>query len=321
MNHSVLISVVAPVYNEAPLLEEFTKRTTAALSEWPFELIFVNDGSQDASWSVLQALGQKDARVKSICFSRNFGHQAAICAGLEHAKGNAVIIIDADLQDPPELMPEMLRKWQEGFDVVYGVRSERKGESAFKKWTATAFYRLFRRMSNMNAPLEAGDYRLLSRPVVDVLKQMPERVRFLRGLVSWVGFRQTGITYSREKRFAGTSKYPLFRMLRFALDGFTSFSSAPLQLAIYLGLFVTLIAFLIGCYSLYIRLFTDTAVKGWTSLLTVMVFLGGIQLIMFGVIGEYIGRIYEEVKRRPLYLVQDKIGFEERVLEGERKKP
>lgn len=309
-NNGNFISIVAPVYNEAQVLEEFYRALLQTLGHESFELIFVDDGSTDRSWEIIQGMGRKDERVRSLRFSRNFGHQAALSAGLDHARGDAVVIIDCDLQDPPEVIREMLKKWREGYDVVYGVRSERKGEGKFKKITATFFYHLFRKASNMEAPLEAGDFRLLARPVVEVLKQMPERVRFLRGLVSWVGFRQTGVFYSREKRYAGESKYPLFRMLRLALDGFTSFSSAPLQLAIYLGLIVTFIAFLVGAYSLYIRLFTDTAVKGWTSLLIVMVFLGGIQLIMFGVIGEYIGRIYQEVKRRPLYLIQEKIGFE-----------
>jgi len=221
-----------------------------------------------------------------------------------------VIVLDSDLQDPPEVIREMINKWKEGFDVVYGVREERQGEGFFKKWTAALFYRIFRQTTSLDAPVEAGDFRLLSRPVVDVLKRLPERVQYLRGLVSWAGFRQVGVPYTREKRFAGESKFHLWRMLRFALDGLTSFSSTPLQLASYLGLLVTLIAFLVGLYSLYIRLFTDTAVKGWASLLTVIIFLGGIQLVMIGVIGEYIGRIYEEVKQRPRYLIQEKIGFE-----------
>lgn len=313
MNRHVtpLISIVVPVYNEAVGLREFAKRVVDVLgNRRRFELLFVDDGSQDASWEAIQALSKTDSRLRSIRFSRNFGHQAAISAGLEYARGDAVIVMDADLQDPPAVIEQMLEKWEEGYDVVYGVRSERQGERAFKKLTAAAFYRLFRGISHIDSPLEAGDFRLLSRPVVDVLVHMPERVRFMRGLVSWVGFRQTGVTYSREKRFAGESKYPLWRMLRFALDGLTSFSSAPLQMAIVLGLVVTLVAFLLGAYSLYIRLFTDTAVKGWTSLLIAITFLGGIQLVMIGIIGEYIGRIYQEVKHRPLYLIREKIGFE-----------
>lgn len=307
---SPLVSIVAPVFNEAQGLEAFIKRLTDALSHHRFELLFVDDGSQDTSWEVIQGMTRRDSRIRSLRFSRNFGHQAAISAGLEHARGDVVVIIDSDLQDPPEVIGPMIEKWQEGYDVVYGIRSDRQGEGLFKKMTATIFYRLFRRLSHIEAPLEAGDFRLLSRAVVDVLIGMPERVRFMRGLVSWVGFRQTGVSYSREKRFVGESKYPLWRMLRFALDGFTSFSSTPLQMAIYLGLAVTLIAFLLALYSLYIRLFTDTAVKGWTSILIAITFLGGIQLVMIGVIGEYIGRIYQEVKHRPLYLIREKSGFE-----------
>ena len=305
-----MISVVAPVYNEAGVLREFHGRLVKALSSEPFEMIFVNDGSRDSSWAVLRELAHEDPRVRLLSFSRNFGHEAAISAGLEHAEGDAVIILDSDLQDPPETIPEMIKKWKEGYEVVYGVRKERQGEGPFKRWTAMIFYRLFRQAASFDAPLEAGDFRLLSRPVVNILKQLPERVQYLRGLVSWAGFRQTGVPYSREKRFAGETKFSLWRMLRFAFDGLTSFSSAPLQLASYLGLAVTFAAFLVGLYSLYIRLFTDTAVKGWTSLLTVIIFLGGIQLLMIGVIGEYIGRIYEEVKQRPRYLIQEKIGFE-----------
>ncbi len=314
MNRELTISVVAPVYNEAETLEEFYRQVVRVLEGYDYEIIFVNDGSVDNSWEVLRKISEKDNRVRSLRFSRNFGHQAAISAGLDHAKGDAVIIMDSDLQDPPELIPAMIAKWREGYDVVYGTRSERQGEGLFKKWTATFFYRLFRQTTNIDAPLEAGDFRLLSRPVVEAIRQLPERVRFLRGLVSWAGFQQVGIPYSRKKRFAGTSKYPLWRMLRFAFDGITSFSSVPLQFASFLGLVVTMIAFLVGLYSLYIRLCTPTAVQGWTSILIVIIFLGGIQLVMIGVIGEYIGRIYEEVKRRPLYLVQEKIGFEAKKL-------
>ncbi len=302
------ISVVVPVYNEDKVLTEFYNRTTAALGKSDFEILFIDDGSTDSSWEIIQGFAAKDRRVMGVCLSRNFGHQAALTAGLEHANGQAVVTIDCDLQDPPEAIPQMIEKWREGYDVVLAKRTERKGESAFKKWTALLFYKLFRRLSRVNLEVEAGDFRLLSRTVVNVLNQTPERIRFLRALTSWAGFKQTAITYLRDARFAGETKYPLFKMIRLALDGLTSFSSTPLQLASYLGFAVTSVAFLIGLYSLSIRIFTPTAVKGWTSILVVTIFLGGIQLVMIGIIGEYIARIYEEVKRRPLYLVQKKVG-------------
>lgn len=302
------ISVVVPVYNEDKVLHEFYNRTAVALAKLDYEIIFVDDGSKDASWGIIQELAAKDHRVVGINLSRNFGHQAALTAGLEHAQGQAVITLDCDLQDPPEVIAEMIQKWREGYDVVVAKRTERKGESAFKKGTALLFYKIFRSLSKVNLEVEAGDFRLLSRTVVNVLNQIPERIRFLRALTSWAGYKQTAIYYSRDKRFAGETKYPLFKMVRLALDGLTSFSSTPLQIASYLGFIVTSVAFLIGLYSLYIRIFTPTAVKGWTSILVVTIFLGGIQLVMIGIIGEYIARIYEEVKRRPLYLVQKKTG-------------
>lgn len=304
----LLISIVVPVFNEEKVLREFHKRTAQALSVHRFEILFVNDGSTDGSWEIIQDLTKADARVAGLSLSRNFGHQAALTAGLEHAQGDAVVLMDADLQDPPEVIPGMIQKWQAGYDVVYGIRSKRKGESLFKKFTASVFYRIFRGATSVPVSLEAGDFRLLSRKVVDVLNQTPERIRFLRALTSWVGFNQTAVPYVRDPRFAGKSKYPLFKMLKFAFDGLTSFSSLPLQLASYLGFAVTTVAFLVALYSLYVRLFTQTAVRGWTSLLIVVIFLGGVQLLMIGIIGEYIGRIYEEVKRRPLYLLKEKVG-------------
>jgi dolichol-phosphate mannosyltransferase len=303
-----LLSIVVPVFNEEKVLREFYKRTAATLVNCRFEILFVNDGSQDASWQIVEELAKTDSKVIGISLTRNFGHQAALTAGLEHANGDAIVTIDCDLQDPPELILSMVQTWQEGYDVVYGTRSERKGESVFKKATAYTFYKLFRKASKIEIPIEAGDFRLLSRNVVDVLNRIPERIRFLRALTSWAGFKQIGISYSRDARFAGETKYSLVKMVKLAFDGLTSFSSLPLQMASYLGLTVTAIAFLVGLYSLYIRIFTQTAVKGWTSLLTVMIFLGGVQLLMIGVIGEYIGRIYEEVKHRPIYLIQKTIG-------------
>ena len=303
-----LISVVVPVFNEEGVLKEFYARTIAALSSCHFLLLFIDDGSSDSSWKIVQELAGNDARVRGISLSRNFGHQAALTAGLEHAEGDAVVTIDCDLQDPPEVIPQMIEKWKEGYDVVLGKRFERKGESAFKKITARLFYHLFRRLTRMDMSVETGDFRLLSRNVVNVLNQIPERIRFLRALTTWAGYKQVIVSYSRDKRFAGETKYPLFKMVRLAVDGLTSFSSAPLQLASFLGFAVTTVAFLVGLYSLYIRIFTQTAVKGWTSTLIITIFLGGIQLVMIGIIGEYIARIYEEVKRRPIYLIQEKIG-------------
>ncbi len=301
------ISVVAPVFNEAQTIREFFTRVTQTLKNFSFELVLVDDGSHDLSWQIIQELAKSNKSIRAIRLARNFGHQAALTAGLEHAKGDAVIIIDSDLQDPPEIILEMIEKWKEGFDVVYGVRKERKGESLFKKTTASLFYHFFRSTSQINAPLEAGDFRLLSRNVVNALKQLPERVRFLRGLTSWVGFKQTGVYYTRDPRFSGETKFSIVRMLRFALDGITSFSALPLQMAIYVGFFTTLISILVIFYSLYIKLFSHDVVPGWTSLLSVVVFLGGVQLLMIGVIGEYISRIYQEVKQRPVYIVEQTI--------------
>jgi polyisoprenyl-phosphate glycosyltransferase len=308
---SVQISVVAPVFNEEALLRDFYKRTAAALKDYSFEILLVDDGSRDLSWQIISELSQKDSRVKGIGFSRNFGHQAALTAGLEHAAGEAIVLIDSDLQDPPEVIVDMIRKWQEGFDVVYGMRGERQGETWFKKITATLFYRLLRKSSRVHIPVETGDFRLMSRAVVDALNQLPERVRFLRGLSSWVGYRQTGISYKRDPRSAGETKFPFLKMLTFAFDGISSFSSTPLQVASFLGIVSTGIAFLLLVYSLLIRMFSDAVVKGWTSLMFGIFFMGGIQLLMIGVIGEYVGRIYEEVKRRPLYLANRFSGFTE----------
>lgn len=309
-NQGFLISIVAPVWNESELLPEFYQRVYKALKDYRFELILVDDGSSDSSWGLIESYASKDPRVKAVSFSRNFGHQAALTAGLEHAQGDAVIFIDSDLQDPPEFIPEMIHKWQEGFDVVYCIRSRRPGESLFKLATAALFYRLLKKISRVDVPVDTGDFRLISRKVGDALMKLPERIRYLRGLTSWAGYRQTGIQYQRSERTRGETKFSLFRMIKLALDGITSLSSVPLQMVSYLGLIVTLVAFVMILYSLYVYFFTDTTVKGWTSLMIVFVFLGGIQLLVTGIIGEYIGRIYDEVKNRPVYLVQKTIGFD-----------
>lgn len=311
-----MISIVAPVYNEEPVLAELHRRVAQvmdALGE-PWELVLVNDGSRDGSAAVIAELHQRDGRVKGISFSRNFGFQIAVTAGLDFAQGDAVILTDADLQDPPEVYPSMLAKWREGYDVVYGVRSSRQGETWFKLFTASFFYRLIRRITNIDIPLDTGDFRLMDRRVVHALKRMPERNRFIRGMVPWVGFRQTGVTYERASRFAGDSKFGSVRqMLPFALDAITSFSYLPLQLAMYLGFVMAGLAALAILAVVIVRLFGPSApLLGQATTLVAVLFLGGVQLICLGIIGEYLGRIYDEVKGRPLYLVEQLWGFEER---------
>jgi glycosyltransferase involved in cell wall biosynthesis len=308
------LSVVVPCYNEAEVLWETHGRLTGALGQLTnldFELIYVDDGSRDRTAEVLRQIQALDARVRVVRFSRNFGHQTAVTAGLEHAGGDAVVLIDADLQDPPEVIGEMVARWREGYQVAYGVRTDREGETRFKVATAKAFYRLMNRLSETPIPLDTGDFRLLDRRVVEVLRAMPERDRFVRGMVAWAGFRQIAVPYRRAARYAGESKYPLFKMIRFALDGLTSFSRAPLRVATWMGFFVSSIALLAIIYALFLRLFTSNWVTGWTALFIAILFLGGAQLLSLGVIGEYIGRIYGETKRRPLYLIEEMRGFDE----------
>jgi dolichol-phosphate mannosyltransferase len=255
-----------------------------------------------------------DPHVRVLRFSRNFGHQVAVTAGIEHASGDATVLIDADLQDPPEVIATMVERWREGYDVAYGQRTDRPGETAFKRWTATAFYRLINRLAETNIPLDTGDFRLLDRKVVEALRSMPERDRFVRGMVSWAGFRQIAVPYARAERFAGESKYPLRKMLRFALDGIVSFSGAPLTVATYVGFASAALALLGICYALVLRLFTRIWVPGWTAIFIAILFIGGVQLISLGIMGEYISRIYGESKRRPLYLLQERLGFRPRAI-------
>jgi dolichol-phosphate mannosyltransferase len=305
-----LVSVVVPCFNEAEVIGETLRRLRefcAHVQGLRVELIFVDDGSRDATRALLREQAAADPRVQVLGLSRNFGHQIAVSAGLDVARGDAVVLIDADLQDPPEVIHEMLAKWREGYDVVYGTRTERAGESVFKLSTARGFYRVLNRLSDTPIPLDTGDFRLMSRAVVEALKAMPERDRFVRGMVSWVGFRQTALPYRRAERFAGTSKYPLRKMLRFATDGILSFSTRPLQMSITLGLLAAAVAMLGIAYALFLRVFTSIWVEGWTALMIAVLFIGGVQLICVGILGEYIGRIYNEVKRRPLYLVQEHI--------------
>lgn len=311
-NTTPLVSLVVPCYNEEAVLRETHAHLIAVLEELEglrFEVIYVDDGSRDATLSILREQQAGDERVRVVSLSRNFGHQVAVSAGLEHAAGQAVVIIDADLQDPPEVIHEMIVLWREGYQVVYGVRTDRAGETKFKRWSARVFYRLHNRLSETKLPLDAGDFRLLDRRVVDVLLKMPERDRFLRGMVSWVGFRQIAVMFARAPRRAGETKYPLFKMLRFAMDGVISFSFTPLRLALWMG-FASLGVALAGIiYAIVIRLYTDDWVRGWASIFTAVLFLGGVQLITLGIVGEYLGRIYAEVKKRPLYIVQERLGF------------
>jgi dolichol-phosphate mannosyltransferase len=307
-------SVVAPVYNEEALVDEFCQRTIAAMEPLgePFEIVLVNDGSRDGSPEIIKRLHEQDPRIKVINFSKNFGHQIAITAGMDYAQGDAVVVIDSDLQDPPEVIPRMIEEWQRGYQVVYGVRGEREGETAFKLATASLFYRMIRKITNVDIPLDAGDFRLMDRKVVNALSQMREQKRFMRGLSVWVGFKQTGVTYKRDARKAGETKYPLRKMIRFALDGITAFSYLPLQLATYFGFITAAISLLFLIVVVILRLTgSGNSFYGQASSLVSVLFLGSVQLIFLGIIGEYLGRIYDEVKRRPLYIVAEELGFDE----------
>jgi len=299
-----LLSVVAPVYNEEELVEPFVRRTCAAVADYTFELVLVNDGSSDATAEILDRLASTDPRVRVVHLSRNFGHQAALTAGLEHAVGDVVAMIDADLQDPPELIPTMVARWEEGSDVVYAVRRQRDGETAFKLATASWFYKLFDKLAQVDLEPNSGDFRLLDRRALDALLTMTERSRFLRGMTVWVGFTQTAVPYEREARNAGETKYTLRKMLRFSLDAIASFSHLPLQLATYVGLVSATVAFVAIPIVAVLRL-SGSYLPGFGSLTIAILLLGGIQLIALGVIGEYVGRIYDEVKHRPLYIVRD----------------
>lgn len=316
----MLISIVLPCYNEAPALGETHRQLSemaAKLSPAQFEFIYVDDGSRDETATLLHDLSLTDDRVRGLRLSRNFGHQVATTAGIEHARGDAVVIMDADLQDPPAVIAEMCARWQEGWHVAYGQRAERAGETPFKLWTAKTFYRWINRFSRVEIPMDTGDFRLMDRVVVDALLRMPERDRFLRGMISWVGFRQVAVPYTRAPRFAGESKYPLLKMMRFAADAVVSFSFLPLRLAIGTGFLVLGMALAGILYAVAVRFFFDPAhwVRGWASLFVAILFMGGVQLISLGIIGEYVGRIYGEVKQRPLYFVRERFGF------GDEKRP
>ena len=302
----ILLSIIVPAFNEEEVLPEFYRRV-AAMAEGidaAAELIFINDGSTDQTLSLLQELKAGDPRVAILDLSRNFGKEIAMTAGLDHAHGDAVVVIDADLQDPPELIPEMLRQWQEGYDVVYAKRTSRAGESAMKKFTAHVFYRLIRRMSRVDIPPDTGDFRLLSRRAVDALVGLREQHRFMKGLFAWVGYPQKAILYERDARFDGETKWNFTGLWNFAIEGITSFSILPLKMASYVGVFTALSAFVYGIFIIFQTLFYGNPVAGYPSLLVAVLFLGGIQLIALGVIGEYLGRMFDETKGRPLYLLK-----------------
>lgn len=308
-----LYSVVVPLYNEELVLDETYNRLTTVLEkiDGEYEIILVNDGSRDKTEEMAKAIAGKDKRVKFISFSRNFGHQNAITAGMDHASGEAIVVIDADLQDPPELIYQMIEKYHEGYDVVYAVRAKRKGETIFKKVTAKAFYRILKKLVDIDIPVDTGDYRLISREVCNVLKRMREKNRFVRGMVSWIGFKQIGIPFVREERFAGETKYTLSKMIKFSLDGIVSFSTKPLKFTVHIGFTLAILSFLYACYLIVNKLLFSNVIEGWTSMVVIVLFIGGIQMIALGIIGEYIARIYEESKNRPLYITKELVNFED----------
>jgi polyisoprenyl-phosphate glycosyltransferase len=307
-----MISVILPVFNEEDNIAAVADEVRDQLERLatPFELIFVDDGSTDGSLRVLADLNQLDSRIKAVRLSRNFGHQVAISAGLEYASGDAVIVMDADLQHPPELIPELIAHWKDGYDVVYTIRVGQAHANFLKRFTAAQFYRVLNRICDMDIAIDANtpDFRLLDRRVVDVLRRLPERARFVRGLVRWVGFRQKAVHFTARRRTRGSTKYPLSRMLRFSMDGVTAFSTMPLRFASYLGAFAAFSSIPYALWAVYKRLFTDDAVHGWASVVVAVLILGGVQLICLGIIGEYLGRVYEESKGRPLYITDEVIG-------------
>lgn len=307
MNDQARISVIIPMYNEEAVIAETYRRLSDVMRRTgeSYELLFINDGGTDRSPDIIRELSRRDDSVKLIDFSRNFGHQIAVTAGMDYASGDAVVIIDADLQDPPELILDMLDKWHEGYEVVYAKRSKRKGESLFKKWSASLFYRVLHASTEVPIPVDTGDFRLIDRKVCDEMNRLGERNPFVRGLVSWTGFRQVAIEYERDERLAGETKYPLKKMIKLSLDGLTSFSHKPLKLAGYAGAIMSAAGFVYMLYAIAMALFTDSTMRGWASTICLMLIFNGVTLIMLGVIGEYIGRIYDEVKGRPLYIVRE----------------
>jgi dolichol-phosphate mannosyltransferase len=306
------LSVIVPLFNEELVIGKMHETLTSVLQDRiNYEVIMVNDGSEDGTLKLAKEICRRDPRIKLISFSRNFGHQSAITSGLDRAGGEIMVVIDADLQDPPGVILDMIEKWKQGYHVVYGVRKNRKGESVFKLITASIFYRVLRKMTSVDIPVDAGDFRLMDRRVVDQLKRMREKSRFVRGMVGWVGFKQTEIEYVRETRFAGATKYPFKKMLKFAIDGILSFSQFPLKISGIFGFLCCIFSFLMVVYGLVSKfIHPESTLSGWTSIFVAILFIGGIQLITIGVLGEYIGRIYEESKGRPIYIVDEEINFQ-----------
>ncbi len=301
------LSIIIPIYNEQGNIDRLINRLKGVIAQLNVtcEYVFINDGSKDDSINIIKNLAAIDPSVKFINFSRNFGHQIAVTAGLDKCIGERIVIIDADLQDPPELIIDMYKKMDEGIEVVYAKRAARKGESWLKKFTARMFYRILKSITSVNIPVDTGDFRIMDRKIVDVLKQMPEQQKFLRGQISWIGFNQTYVEYERDERFAGETGYTYKKMIRFALDGITSFSNFPLKFATICGFVVSGIAFLVMLYALYARFISKDYIEGWTSIIISVLFLGGIQLISIGIIGEYISRLSSNVRNRPLYIIND----------------
>lgn len=306
-----MLSIIIPMYNEEAVVKACYMELTHTMKQyqWEYEFIFINDGSKDKTLLLLKEIAKVDLAVKVIDFSRNFGHQLAVTAGLSECSGQAAVIIDADLQDPPYVIKEMVDKWQQGYDVVYAKRKKRKGESFFKKISAKIFYRLLNSLSEIEIPMDTGDFRLIDRKVVEAFKQMPERNRFVRGMMSWIGFNQTYIEYEREERYAGVTKYPLKKMLHFAADGIVGFSTKPLKLVRRLGSITILVAIILAIYALSSKFIFRSVVTGWTSLMIAITFFSGVQLLSIGLLGEYIVRVYDESKNRPLYFIKEKINF------------
>ena len=319
MSEKPELSVVIPAYNEESNVATMYERLVAALDKVVdgLEILYVDDGSADTTWERVAELAAADPRVRGLRFARNFGHQAALTAGVDAARGKAVVIIDGDLQDPPEVIPEMVALWREGFEVVYGQREEREGETWFKLATAKLFYRILRGITNVEIPVDTGDFRLMGPRAVEAFRALPERNRFIRGLVSWIGFPQVAVRYTRQARQAGATKFPVRKMLRFALDGITSFSFFPLRIATWTGFAVSLCAFLYIVVVLILKA-VGVSWSGYTSLMASILFLGGVQLLMIGIMGEYLGRIFDEVKRRPLYLIGERTDGEDGVIPPER---
>jgi glycosyltransferase involved in cell wall biosynthesis len=305
-----MYSIIIPLFNERETIPELFRRVREVINglDAAAEVILVDDGGTDGSANLLREIYQQDSRFKTIMFSRNFGHQVAISAGLDHTDGDAIIIIDGDLQDPPEVIPHFIAKWKEGFDVVYAIRTKRK-EHLFKRASYALFYRILRQLSYLDIPLDSGDFCLMDRRVVEAMRRLPERMRFVRGIRTWVGFRQVGLAYERDRRFAGEPKYTVTKLLALAYDGVFSVSTAPLRMTVYAGFALSALAFLAGLWVIYQKLVYGIALAGWASTIVIITFLGGIILATLGIIGEYVSRIYEEVKQRPLYVVREKIGL------------